>query len=197
MRTANITKIFPCNLVPPARNTRPGYLRLTFPPPYLKGFKLLWQPLLAAVYDWGVLGYATTKDISCCYSLPMVMIQRRTLATTAVRSLQQQWQLPANLSLHHNTISVFDVFIAYQAVLPYSTSKNPEDGGTMSLPPIPVLALSFPQRDSSLPLAACLRWSMKRLAPQPLPISTKSPSRYFSFSRAWSCSNTANPQASH
>ena len=35
-------------------------------------------------------------NISCCYSLPTVLPHRRALATTAVRSLQQQWLLPEN-----------------------------------------------------------------------------------------------------
>ena len=84
----------------------------------------------------GTVVYATTMDISCCYSLPTVVIHRRALATTAVCSLQQQWRLPAKRSLHHNIVSGSEVFIAYQAVLPLPPSKNPDDGGTAALPVI-------------------------------------------------------------
>ena len=36
-------------------------------------------------------------DVSCCYSLPAVMLHHRALPTTAaVHSLQQQWLLPEN-----------------------------------------------------------------------------------------------------
>ena len=44
---------------------------------------------------WGVLGYATTMNISFCYFLPTVLPHHRALATTAVRRLQQ-WLFPEN-----------------------------------------------------------------------------------------------------
>ena len=129
---------------------------------------------------WGVLGYATTMDVSCCYSLPMAMIHRRALATTIVRSLRQQWLLPEN-NVSPTTSSLGQKAITYQALLPLLPSNNPEDGGTASLPAIPAVAFSFPPPDSSLCLTARLRWSPKRRALQKRPIPTKPPCRYFSF----------------
>ena len=41
-------------------------------------------PPLAAVCGGGVLGYATTMDISCCHSPPAVIIHRTVLTTTDV-----------------------------------------------------------------------------------------------------------------
>ena len=73
--------------------------------------------------------------------------------------------------------------LSYQAasLLPLPSSKNPDDGGTASLPAIPAVCLSrYPHRTPTryLRFAARLRWSLKKLAPKPLQISTCLPVRF-------------------
>ena len=76
----NIIKQMPCDLKFPVRNTRPGAYNCSSD----TGLLTAAATPLAPAYGGGVLRNASTMDISCCYSLPTVMLHRWALVTTAL-----------------------------------------------------------------------------------------------------------------
>ena len=149
------------------------------------------NPPLAAVYGGGVLGYnyANAMDVSCCYSLPTVTIHCRVLATTAVRSLQQQWLLPENDAstyvwvrdispitlpslFHHRRIPTMAV---QHLSLPYQRGLSPSPHRTS---PCTLLLVS----------AGLQKGWLHKHGPSP----PRPPFVLSAPSTAWACSNTAD-----
>ena len=107
-------------------------------------------------------------DVSCCYSLPTVMHHRRALATTAVRSLQQQRLLPEN-DVSTKTSSLGPKITRLTSCSPSSTIEESRRWRySISLCHTNGSSLLFP---TELLLAPCCSSPVipKRLAPQPWP----------------------------